>query len=209
MTERKIAPVTDNNDKSRTYKELMKKYNRAIKSECYFESILIAYAMMEDRLRSYLYYLGCLRTRSSHTFDNKKISNDIKELIATYSGDDVCNLGINSITGKMRIVKSVQNWFNYGYPNPHGSDYLDELALCIDINGDPDEMLIILVEIEEWCKYRNEVIHSLLNKSLDSLYNELPQKAEEGIALARAFDKHVGRIKRKNSLRKYLKLKES
>ena len=164
---------------------------------------------MEDRLRSYLYYLGCLRSRSSHKFDNKKISADIKDIIATYTDDDVCNLGITSITGKIRIVKSIQKWFEQGYPNPQESGYLDELASCIDINGDPDEMLTILAAIEEWCKYRNEVIHSLLNKNLDSLYTKLPQKAEEGIVLARAIDKHVGRIKRRNTLRKYLKLKES
>ena len=209
MAERKIAPVKDNDDKARTYQENMKKYTRAIKSECYFEAILISYAMMEDRLRSYLYYLGCLRSRSSHKFDNKKISADIKEIIATYTDDDVCNLGITSITGKIRIVKSIQKWFEQGYPNPQESGYLEELASCIDINGDPDEMLTILAAIEEWCKYRNEVIHSLLNKNLDSLYTKLPQKAEEGIVLARAIDKHVGRIKRRNTLRKYLKLKES
>lgn len=209
MAERKIAPVKDNDDKARTYKENMKKYNRAIKSGCYFEAILIAYAMMEDRLRSYLFYLGCLRSRSSHKFDNKKISADIKDIIATYAVDDVCNLGITSITGKIRIVKSIQKWFKQGYPNLQESDYLEELASCIDMNGDPDEMLTILAAIEEWCKYRNEVIHSLLNKNLDSLYTELPQKAEEGIALARAIDKHVGRIKRRNTVRKYLKLKES
>ncbi len=209
MAERKIAPVKDNDDKARTYQENMKKYTRAIKSECYFEAILISYAMMEDRLRSYLYYLGCLRSRSSHKFDNKKISADIKDIIATYTDDDVCNLGITSITGKIRIVKSIQKWFEQGYPNPQESGYLEELASCIDINGDPDEMLTILAAIEEWCKYRNEVIHSLLNKNLDSLYTKLPQKAEEGIVLARAIDKHVGRIKRRNTLRKYLKLKES
>ena len=209
MVERKIAPVKDNDDKARTYRENMKKYNRAIKSECYFEAILIAYAMMEDRLRSYLYYLGCLKSRSSHKFDNKKISSDIKDIIATYTDDDVCNLGITSITGKIRIVKSIQKWFKQGYPNPHESDYLEELASYIDMNGDPDEMLTILAAIEEWCKYRNEVIHSLLNKNLDSLYIKLPQKTEEGIALARAIDRHVGRIKRRNTLRKYLKLKES
>ena len=209
MADRKIAPVKDNDDKARTYQENMKKYTRAIKIECYFEAILISYAMMEDRLRSYLYYLGCLRSRSSHKFDNKKISADIKDIIATYTDDDVCNLGITSITGKIRIVKSIQKWFEQGYPNPQESDYLEELASCIDINGDPDEMLTILAAIEEWCKYRNEVIHSLLNKNLDSLYTKLPQKAEEGIVLARAIDKHVGRIKRRNTLRKYLKLKES
>ncbi len=41
MAERKIAPVKDNDDKARTYKENMKKYNSAIKSGCYFEAILI------------------------------------------------------------------------------------------------------------------------------------------------------------------------
>ena len=47
-----------------------------------------------------------------------------------------------------------------GYSNPNKSGYLEELASCIDVCGDSDEMLLILAEIEDWCKYRNKIIHS-------------------------------------------------
>ena len=40
---RKIKPVNDNVDKAMTYRELMSKYKKAVKSECYFEAMLITY----------------------------------------------------------------------------------------------------------------------------------------------------------------------
>lgn len=206
--ERKIAPVKNNKDKANTYGAHMSRYKKAIKSECYFEALLISYAMMEDSLRSYLYYLGCLRTRNSYKFDSNKIKNDIKWIIDTYSGDKNPNLGITSITGKMRIVESVQKWYLDGFNNENGSSYLDELAACIDVYENPNELISTLEAVKDWCIYRNEIIHSLLNKNLDSLYSELSERAEEGMILAREIDNHVRRLKSKNSIRKYLKLKE-
>lgn len=206
---RKIKPVKDNSDKEKTYKEHIRKYNCAIRSECYFEALLITYAMLEDRLRSYLFYLGCLRTRSSYKFDNDKIRKDIKSIVDHFSDDKVNNLGITSITGKMRIVSSVQKWFENGYSNYSGSDYMDELASCLDLYGDPEEMLDTLTAIRDWCDYRNEVVHALLNKNLDSLYEDLPGRAKKGMVLVRIIDKHVGRLKSRNCLRKFLKMKEN
>ena len=209
MAERKIAPVKDNNDKAKTYTEHIKKYNRAMKSECFFEALIITYAMLEDRLRSYLYYLGCLKSRNSFKFDNNTIRNDIKYLVNNYSGENVNNLGITSITGKIRIVKSVHLWFQEGYQNPNASAYLNELASVIDIYSDSEEIIDILTQVKDWCDYRNEIIHALLNKSLDSLYADLSKRTEEGMELARAIDSHVKRLKSRNTLRKFLKLKNS
>ena len=45
----------DNVVKEETYREVHKKYNKAIKEEFYFEAICIDYALLEDRLRSLLY----------------------------------------------------------------------------------------------------------------------------------------------------------
>ena len=63
--QRKIKPVNDNSDKAMTYREFMSKYNKAMKSECYFEALLIAYAFIEDRLRAYLYYIGVFTSQNS------------------------------------------------------------------------------------------------------------------------------------------------
>ena len=61
----KICPVSNNTDKQRTYKENCAKYKKAIQGEFYFEAMLISYAMLEDRLRSFLYHIGALKTRTS------------------------------------------------------------------------------------------------------------------------------------------------
>ena len=108
---RKIEPVKNNLDKRQTYREHTRRYNAAIQSECYFEAILIAYSMMEDRLRSYLYYLGCLKSRKSHDFDNEQIKNDILLLMNRRADDTANALSIDQISKKINIVKSVQDWF--------------------------------------------------------------------------------------------------
>ena len=54
MGKRLIQPVSDNKDKQRTYTENMAKYKKAIAGEFFFEAMLIDYAMLEDRLRSFL-----------------------------------------------------------------------------------------------------------------------------------------------------------
>lgn len=203
--ERKINPVNDNADKAMTYRELMGKYKKAVKSECYFEAMLISYAFLEDRLRSYLYYIGVFRTKDSYKFDNKKIKPYIKAMVEKYSENT--KLNVSSISAKMNIVRSVQLWYKDGCRNDDNSLYLSELAECIDVCGDADEMLDILNRISEWCEYRNEVVHAVLNKNLNSLYSELRDRVEDGMALGRMIDKQISAMKRRNNIRKVLKLK--
>ena len=203
--ERKINPVNDNADKAMTYRELMGKYKKAVKSECYFEAMLISYAFLEDRLRSYLYYIGVFRTKDSYKFDNKKIKPYIKAMVEKYSENT--KLNVSSISAKMNIVRSVQLWYKDGCRNDDNSLYLSELAECIDVCGDADEMLDILNRISEWCEYRNEVVHAVLNKNLNSLYSELSDRVEDGMALGRIIDKQISAMKRRDNVRKALKLK--
>ena len=203
--ERKINPVNDNADKATTYRELMSKYKKAVKSECYFEAMLITYAFLEDRLRSYLYYIGVFRTKASYKFDNQKVKPYIKAIVEKYSENT--KLSVSSISAKMNIVRSVQLWYKDGCRNEDNSLYLSELAECIDVCGDADEMLDTLNRISEWCEYRNEVVHAVLNKNLNSLYSELSDRVEDGMALGRIIDKQISAMKRRNNVRKALKLK--
>ena len=61
MSGRLIDPVNDNKDKENTYRTNLRRYNKAMKEGFYFEAMLIDYAMMEDRLRSFLYHIGLLK----------------------------------------------------------------------------------------------------------------------------------------------------
>lgn len=51
--DKRIASVDNNYDKQMTYREQLGKYKVAMEHAFYFEALLIVYAMMEDRLRSF------------------------------------------------------------------------------------------------------------------------------------------------------------
>ncbi len=55
-------------------------------------------------------------------------------------------------------------------------------------------------------RYRNEVIHGLLNKNVDSLQSGLSEKCAEGMKYARYLDGQIKSLKKGNVIRRSLKL---
>lgn len=201
MTARLIQPVDDNKDKQRTYQRMLSRYRLAMKDGFYLEAILIDYAMMEDRLRSFIYYIGGLPNRNSISVTGKA-KNKIRQMVLDY--DPKGNLGISSISGKRRIVRAVLNW-EVTSICANDDDYLKALRADIaklDVEG----LFEILDAIEAWCLYRNECIHSVMNKNVDSLGEEIAKKAEDGMIYARFVDSQVKLLKRKNLSRRALRL---
>ena len=201
MTARLIQPVDDNKDKQRTYQRMLSRYRLAMKDGFYLEAILIDYAMMEDRLRSFIYYIGGLPDRNSISVKGKA-KNKIRQMVLDY--DPKGNLGISSISGKRRIVKAVLNW-KVTSMCTDDDDYLKALRADIE-KLDVDGFLEILDAIESWCHYRNECIHSIMNKNIDSIGEEIAKKAEEGMTYARFVDSQVKLLKKKNLSRRALRL---
>ena len=188
MHERKIAPVSDNKEKFFTYTELTGKYNIAMENDFYFEAMFIVYAMMEDRLRSYLYYLGCLRSKESYKFDNSNVESIIETLAQKHlPKKERDSLDIKNISGKRNVISATLNWALAGY---EGSDceYLAAVKAVYEDKLNVAECLDMLKKSAEWCEYRNELIHAMMNKNIESLYSELSDKAVEGMTIARYFD---------------------
>lgn len=206
MGKRLIQPVSDNKDKQKTYAENMAKYKKAMAGEFYFEAMLIDYAMLEDRLRSFLYHIALLKGRESYKADNTPVKDKIKAIVAEYKDKDKNDsLTISSISGKIRIVKSTLRWA----VNTCGTDndqYLTILKKQYEATLDIGDVLDRLSDISNWCAYRNEVIHALLNKNTGSLMKELPLQAERGMELARFMDDQVKKLKKGNVIRRKLKL---
>lgn len=209
----KISPVSDNKDKAKTYSSLMNKYNLAIENEFYFEALLISYAFLEDRLKSYLYYMGLLKSRASFKFDNEDIQNDINMIVLAYPGKkkekrEIDKIDFSQISGKIKVIRSLCLWFNDGCKGLEDSRYLSEIAECLDTQVETDRLLKTLDEINEWCDYRNEVIHAVLNKNLESLYDELSDRVDQGMTCGRMIDKQISAMKRRKNIRKYLGLQD-
>ena len=207
MPERKIRPVTDGFDKKVTYKTQFERYDKAVKNGFYFEAMLIVYAIIEDRLRAWLFYLGCLNTRQSTRFDNKRSKNELKFMFDECEDNKFRFPSINQISGKRKIIEATLTWAENGYNNADKSNYLCAIRKVYTDKLDIKKVREVFTRMNEWCSYRNEVIHALMNKNTESLTSGLADRISEGMDIARDFDNLVKKIKRSGVIRKSLNLK--
>ena len=205
---RQIKPVTDNLDKQRTYAENIRRYNKAMKEGFYFEALLIDYAMIEDRLRSFIYHIGGLKTRDEHKISKGYAKNKLSEIVEKHKVEgESKGLGITSLSGKMKIVRATLIWSTELESTPDDK-YLRILKSQYEGQLDIGGILDTLEKIREWCDYRNEVIHALMNKSVESVDERIADQAAKGMVLARYLDSQVKNLKKGNRIRRSLGYKE-
>lgn len=192
-----ISPVKDNIDKQKTYATMLNRYSLAMKDGFYLEAILIDYAMMEDRLRSFIYHIGGLVDRNAIKIAGRS-RKYLKEMMASY--DPKGNLGVTNISGKIKVVRAVLSWEEKceGVPDDRYLKALKDRLESLDIGG----LLDTLKSIEGWKGYRNECIHSVMNKNIDNLGEEVAIKADEGMKLARFIDSQVKILKKRDVIRR-------
>ena len=205
--ERKIAVVKDNSDKQVTYREQLGKYKRALNNEFYFEALLIVYAVLEDRMRSFLYYIGAVRRADSTKLNVSRTKSILRRL---YFGLDEeaegKRIDLTQISAKQQLIASTITW-TLEYEGVPEESYLailkDQYESCLNM----DSFLSTLDAINDWRDYRNEIIHGLLNKNVESINAELKEQVEKGMGYARFVDSQVKALKRKDLIRKTMKIK--
>ena len=79
-----VKAVTNNHEKYRTYKEHLTKYNLAMENEFYFEAMIIIYAMMEDRLTSFLYHIDAIKSMESILLDVNQTKRTLKDIYSLW-----------------------------------------------------------------------------------------------------------------------------
>lgn len=204
MKERQIKPVESNIEKACTYRQMKGRYNKAISENFHFEAIMIDYAMIEDRLRSFIYHIGGMNNRTSLKLDNKISKPFLLPLYNEYTKKKCVGLNLSNVSTKYNIIRAVLNWVE----NTEGANgkYQQKLKFACE-SLDIEDVLQCFDELEKWCSYRNEVIHGLMNKNILSLDEKLADKAEEGMKLAMRIDSYVRMVKKGNIVRKSLNLK--
>ena len=201
MSERRITPVADNTDKQATYQELMRRYKKAMKDGFYFEAMLIDYAMLEDRLRSMLYHAAFFANRDAKGCW-KKTKPYFTRFVQQYKRDsEKDTLGITNISEKIKIVRSMLRWVVEGDAVNQSDRYLKKLNYQCE-SLDIGALFETLDDIQDWCDYRNEIVHALLNKNITGVYAELEAQAENGMKYARVIDSQVRILKKGNIVRK-------
>ena len=202
MAQPMIPCVTENSEKQRTYQENIRRFNAAMQQEFYFEAVLIDYAILEDRLSSLLYHIGALDARTDRKIC-KKVKNHLRRLVGRYEKNDF-KMTVTTISGKEQIVRAVSRWAQETAGETENDKYLSVLKEQFLAAEDFSE---VLDDIDNWREYRNEIIHGLMNKKMDSLRADLPRRCLEGMQLARALDSRVRAVKKGNRIRRNLKLK--
>lgn len=191
----------------------------ALQQGFYFEAMLIEYALLEDRLRSFVYHAGLLQNRkASHMLPGKnavrKDFNRIAQRVKTWKLEDGKETGntsnferlsVNKISDKIFIVRTIVLWNSELESLPDESRYLQALrGQCESL--DAAALLETLDAIDTWRMYRNEVIHSLMNKRMESVQQKLSEQVEQGVQLARQLDAQVTILKKNNRIRKAARL---
>ena len=204
--EKQIAAVKDNTEKQEAYRKQLGRYRRALNNEFYFEAMLIVYAMIEDRLRSFLYYIGALRKADDPKLNVKQTKAILRRL---YFGSDEDAFGqkmdLGQISTKEKLIRNTLTWaLEYeGIPEETYLAVLKSEYEGLDIGG----LLTTLDQIDVWREYRNEIIHGLLNKNVASVDAELKSKVETGMEYTRFIDSQVKALKKKNAIRNKMKIK--
>ena len=201
-----IKQATNNEDRQQTYKYQLGRYKRAFREGFYFEAMMIGYSMLEDRLKSMLYYCGVFPNRNTLSV-TRKVKEDIKDLLKEYGKTE--RFALKTIRGKIILLSSFLVWFTQiESVDIADNDYLVSLkAILMDI--DVGGVFDTLEEMDAWLDYRNEIIHSSMNKNVESLYDDLDIQVEKGMEYARFIDSQVKLMKKTNRVRKKMKLQNN
>ena len=194
----KIQPVESRQDKRNTYDKQMRRYERAMRGEFYLEAVLIMYACLEDRLLYMLYHLGVLTDERKFAAGQGRSARvqAYRAIAKRYNGEKAM-LSVFGIKKKMQLVSAIMQMLLEEGPYPEESRMEALLRAKLADRERISGVLGLLKEIEDWCDYRNEVIHSLMHKNVESLNEELAAQAEKGKKLFRSLDGYVRWIKGK------------
>lgn len=198
--ETQIKDIQSNKEKYETYRNLKGRQSAAVRGGFYFEAILIDYSLLEDRLFSILYHMAIIENRNSNKRfgKTKKVINEIvKEYKQSLENETI---NIKNIGDKIKVVRAVLNWSIHTTENYQYHRYLSKLKSQCEAT---DVLLLLetLDAIEKWKNYRNEIIHGLMGKNVNSVNENLAERAIEGRRLAEVLDNQMKIIKKRNVIR--------
>lgn len=184
-----IKIVEDNIDKRDTYSKLNKDLKNAYNKKNFHEVINLSYAMIEDRLLTFLDLLFIIQK------DNKKMypANIIDEIIRTILKYDLNAEAskiykINNLSTKLKIIKKI-------IQSNSNSNYILDCKKIIEKNIGIDNLLLWIKKVETFSRARNEIIHASFNKNIIALNNSLEKTAIESYILSITIKKYANLIK--------------
>lgn len=200
MSEAKIQPAANNNEKRDTYAKMLRRYKAAMKHGFYLEAIFIAYAVMEDRITRFLFHAGLVNDKTNLRKNHAKVA---KNLVSQLSPDDK---RIIHISTRIEMLENLSKWAQETERKNLTSQY--EIALLEKMVGNVDlsELDSVLKRVREWIKLRNECVHALMRKNVYAVEDSSKKLAEESYEIFRRLDALEKSFKRGVNLRTHFKM---
>ena len=185
-----IENVENNVEKGNTYKTLYSRYKKAIKNEFYFESLVILYAIAEDKCNSILKHLGITTIVDKKVCIKDQFKNDIRLINTKYKR--ICLL---EISYKIELIKRIIE----AYKNKTLKEY--NSLKNMEIRLSKMNLNILYKELDNlsnWKNNRNEIIHSLTNLKYQSVQKNILSINEEGFCIIENISKESKKINKYN-----------
>lgn len=197
MSNTHIEMVESGFEKADNYRYQMERYNLAIQHEFYFEAIVIAYAMIEDRLLAFLHYAGVIdrRQQSDQTEHGIYVSSQCqKQINLLLKRNNNQKIKLNTINVKIEIIKNLMK-----LPENNNDQYLDLVRAQIDRTINRNEFNALIQKLNTWLPLRDQIIHALMGKRTKEVLARQACIADEGLTIGRAIDNFVSKLKNGNS----------
>lgn len=195
-----IPRVNTGARKNDTYKKLFDRYTKAVKSEFYLETIVLEYAMIEDRFTEILRTLGLitLNKNESQYIPVDGLATDLFRLVNPNKKEIKQHGSFGSISSKIKVIKALAKEKR---ECPEALQLQRECVLAanetagVKKDGTRSMAILLLIrKIEEWNTIRNQYIHALYNKDFEQAMAMLPETSKQGIVLAREIDSFSNRV---------------
>lgn len=176
-----IKPVEDNYDKQSTYTILIDQLNKAKEEGYYFEAMFLAYAMIEDRLSSILYYAKATIQNEKKTVFNPETKDIMKQIFIQENNIDKNKFyfDFNKVSHKRLMLEALIKW---SQKEPTESKLHEDTKIILK---DTKDYLTTLSNLDKWCDYRNQLIHDIFNKNMPSVNAEIKEQIDKGYKIAR------------------------
>lgn len=210
-----METVKNGKEKQSAYRNEFSRLDKALKNEFFLEAIAIGYAVIEDRLVSFLHHAGIVSRTKENLLINRAVYPYLRCLLKR---DEKYAIRIKDISVKVSLVcrlltmneeeaKAIDDSVRVALAGKmkkiaaHG--YMLDLYKQINRTIDSELVVDIFYDLEPWRTERNQLIHALLNKTVSSSYIAKKKCAETSISLARGLDNCLVKpFKEGNNLRK-------
>ena len=191
--------VANNIEKGQAYQQQIERLNLARAQGFYFECIFILYALMEDRLSSFLFHAGVTNKTRLKITTNLQVRPGLARIIQL---DEVEMPQLTFINSKIKLVRQILAWSRTYTVESAREIYPDVLCGQIAKTQLVEETIDLLVAIDTWRDARNELVHALLNRSPADMDAQLQALTDEGYRCWRGLNRFMNAFNDNNNIRR-------